>query len=157
MNDEAQMREQLSPETIEKMVEYLTNMRERKSYGGMVMANFFAHWHETILALVAAHQSAIEQTEAVLPYEVDVGGVKFGKGVKLQTLVNAAARWKKDAGEALFPGLATEKMKPLVEAAKGYLDCMKRKAAGFSQGYEIGKAHEEALENALATIEQGGE
>lgn len=33
----------------------------------------------------------------VLPYEVDIDGVKFGKGVKLQTLVNAATRWKQQA------------------------------------------------------------
>lgn len=33
---------------IRKMLTYLNDMRERKSYGGIVMANFFAHWHELI-------------------------------------------------------------------------------------------------------------
>jgi hypothetical protein len=48
----------------------------------------------------APETSAVE--EATLPYEVNVGGIKFGKGVKLQTLVNAAARWKQQAADAMF-------------------------------------------------------
>lgn len=65
-NEKMQMREQLAPETIEKMVKYLTDMRQKKSYGGLVMANFFAHWHDTILALVASHQSANEQMKPLV-------------------------------------------------------------------------------------------
>lgn len=44
--------------------------------------------------------SAVNGEDAVLPYDVDVGGLKFGKGVKLQILVDAFTRCRKAGEEA---------------------------------------------------------
>jgi hypothetical protein len=56
-----------------------------------------------------------------LPCDVKLPGVTFRKGVALRTLVEAAARWKREAGAAYAKSLppdAAEQLRKLREAAR---------------------------------------
>lgn len=50
-------------------------------------------------ALTASPQAepVANPLDTPLPCRIDLGGMSFGKGVKLRTLVNAARRWREDA------------------------------------------------------------
>jgi len=46
--------------------------------------------------------------EYKLPFDVKIGPIRFGKGVKLQTLIDAATRWHKAASDAAMVGINVE-------------------------------------------------
>lgn len=65
--------------------------------------------HDIDKAIVAtAAPATVPQGDVLLPCDVHVGPIKFGKGVKLQTLVDAATRWHKQASEAAMAGVDVE-------------------------------------------------
>jgi RNAse (barnase) inhibitor barstar len=43
----------------------------------------------------------LKQAQEVLPYDIDFGSVKFRKGVKLETFINAARRWYQEVSASM--------------------------------------------------------
>lgn len=55
--------------------------------------------------------------EAVLPYDVKAGSTIFRKGMKLQTLIDAANRWHAEASKSFLAGVDVEEAKEALSFA----------------------------------------
>lgn len=113
-----------APRDVVGMVAYLMDMKERKSYGSVVMANFFAHYHDTIIALAALQPSATqpdarEAFVAALKYHDDMKALFEEKKVSGILIANYWAHHSEAIRAALvLAGRNSKRDDVLEEAAK---------------------------------------